>query len=88
LEIWFGLDLASHFGRAVRRQREKLAISQEELGYRAHLDRTYVSGVERGRRNPSLQVMQRLADALGSDLDVLFRSARKIALQKGHRPAL
>lgn len=42
------------FGRAVRRQREELAISQEELGFRSELDRTYISGIERGVRNPTL----------------------------------
>jgi len=56
-------------------------LSQEQLAERAGLDRTYVSGVERGRRNPTLDVLQRLANALGSDLDVLFATARQLAMQ-------
>ena len=55
------MDLSTHFGAAVRRHRELMRISQEELADRASLDRTYVSGIERGRRNPTLMVLQRLA---------------------------
>jgi transcriptional regulator with XRE-family HTH domain len=53
------------------------------LADRSGLDRTYISGVERGVRNPTLQVMQRLAEALGADLDVLFATARTCAAQGG-----
>lgn len=73
------MDLSAHFGSAVRRHRELLRLSQEDLADRSGLDRTYISGVERGVRNPTLQVMQRLADALGADLDVLFATAREYA---------
>jgi transcriptional regulator with XRE-family HTH domain len=73
------MDLARHFGAAIRRHRELIRLSQEELAERAGLDRTYVSGVERGRRNPTLEVLQRLADALGADLDVIFATARELA---------
>lgn len=73
------MDLASHFGPAVRRHRELLKLSQEELADRSGLDRTYISGVERGVRNPTVQVMQKLAEALGADLDVLFATARECA---------
>lgn len=73
------MNLGEHFGAAVRRHRELLRLSQEELAARAQMDRTYVSGVERGVRNPSLEIMQRLASALGSDLDVIFSTARDIA---------
>ncbi len=72
------MDLARRFGAAVRRHRELVRLSQEELADRAGLDRTYVSGVERGTRNPSLKVLQRLADALGADLDVIFATAREL----------
>lgn len=73
------MDLASNFGSAVRRHRELLRLSQENLADRSGLDRTYISGVERGIRNPTLQVMQKLADALGVDLDVMFATARECA---------
>jgi len=76
------VDLTKHFGDAIRRHRELLQVSQEELAHRASLDRTYVSGIERGRRNPTLQVLQRLSTALGVDLDVIFATARDIARNK------
>ena len=76
------MDLTKHFGDAIRRHRELLQVSQEELAHRASLDRTYVSGIERGRRNPTLQVLQRLSTALGVDLDVIFATARDIARNK------
>ena len=73
------MNLAASFGSAVRRHRELLRLSQENLADRSGLDRTYISGVERGIRNPTLQVMQKLADALGVDLDVMFATARECA---------
>jgi transcriptional regulator with XRE-family HTH domain len=76
------MDLSKHFGAAVRRHRSLLRLSQEELAERAGKDRTYVSGIERGCRNPSLEVLQSISDALGVDLDVLFATAREIALNK------
>lgn len=79
------MNLEKSFGPAIRRHRELIRVSQEELADRAGLDRTYVSGIERSRRNPTLRVMQRLADALGVDLDVLFSSAREITMGKQGR---
>ncbi|UVM05090.1 helix-turn-helix domain-containing protein [Pseudomonas laurylsulfatiphila] len=76
------MNLAHFFGPAVRKHRESLRLSQEELADRAGIDRTYISGVERGARNPTLEVMQRIANALGSDLDVIFSTAREIGAIK------
>lgn len=73
------VNLTQYFGRAVRQHRELMRLSQEDLADRAGLDRTYVSGIERGRRNPTLEVLQRLSDALGADLDVIFAAARDLA---------
>lgn len=63
----------------MRRHRELLRLSQEELASRSGIDRTYISGVERGVRNPTLDVMQRVAKALGAELDVIFATAREIS---------
>jgi transcriptional regulator with XRE-family HTH domain len=52
------------YGRAFRTIREQRGISQEALAHEADLDRTYVSGIERGERNPSLTNLLRLAEAL------------------------
>lgn len=59
--------------------RERAGFSQEELAHRAKLDRTYISGIERDRRNPSVRSLQRIVAALDSSLDALFVKARKLA---------
>lgn len=73
------MDIAACIGAAVRRHRELMRLSQEELGARAGLDRTYVGQVERRKRNPTMVSLQKLAHALGIELDVLVATAREIA---------
>jgi transcriptional regulator with XRE-family HTH domain len=53
------------FGRNVRKQREANGLTQEALAERADLDRTYISDIERGTRNPGVKNVARLAKALG-----------------------
>ncbi|GAA2910600.1 transcriptional regulator with XRE-family HTH domain [Microbacterium keratanolyticum] len=53
------------FGARVRELRTERGWSQEGFAHRAELDRTYVSGIERGTRNPTLDIIYRLAQALG-----------------------
>ena len=57
-------DVRKTVGRNVRRLREEVGLSQEKLALEADLDRTYVSGVERGVRNPTIVVVARIAKAL------------------------
>lgn len=54
----------------LRRQRE---LSQEELGARARVHQTYLSQLEGAKRNPSIDLLERLADALKVDVTELFR---------------
>lgn len=63
------------FGFAVREYRLKLGISQEELGFKCELDRTYISGIERGERNPTLKTIWLICDALGVPASALLRLA-------------
>lgn len=65
-------DLPKRFGDRVRTLRTKRGMSQEELARRCQLDRTYISGIERGRRNPSLRNINRIAQELGVAMSVLF----------------
>lgn len=65
-------DYRKIVGKNVRALREQVGISQEELGFRSGLDRTYVSGVERGVRNPTVVVLARLAVALGVEPSALL----------------
>lgn len=60
------------FGQRIRDERTKQRISQEELGFRAGLDRTYISGIERGERNPSLKNITKIAMALKRTLPEMF----------------
>lgn len=60
------------FGANVRRVRVLQGVAQEGLADAADLDRTYVSGIERARRNVSIRNIQRIADALSVDVRVLF----------------
>lgn len=53
------------FGELVRLLRERAALSQEEFAEKAGVHRTYVGGIERGERNPTLLTICRLAAALG-----------------------
>jgi transcriptional regulator with XRE-family HTH domain len=66
-------DATKHFGRRVRERREKLRLSQEDFADQVGLDRTYVSGIERGTRNPTLATMKRLAEGLGVPLETLLK---------------
>jgi transcriptional regulator with XRE-family HTH domain len=52
------------FGLTVRRLRHVLGLSQEGLADRANIHRTYIGGIERGERNPTLTMIVRLAEAL------------------------
>lgn len=56
------------FGTNVRRMRRQRDMTQEELAFEAEIDLTYMGGIERGRRNPSLLVMGRIAKALSVPL--------------------
>lgn len=65
------------FGAAVRAQREARGLSQEDLGFEANLDRTYISGLERGVRNPTIATVIALAKALKVQVSRLVTSAEK-----------
>lgn len=60
------------FAENVRLVRTRLVLSQEALGDLCDLDRTYVSSIERKRRNVSIRNIQRIADALGVDARALL----------------
>jgi len=66
------INVKQVFGTSVRDRRNTLGISQEELAERANLHRTYVSDIERGIRNPSLDSIERLAHALETSIPALF----------------
>lgn len=78
-------DLRPALGRRIRALREQLDISQEQLAERAGLHWTYVSGIERGRRNPGLNTLGRLAKALRVSLADLLTGLGKDLPDAPHR---
>ncbi len=65
-----------NFGERVRNLRKSAGLSQEKLAEISDLHRTYISGVERGERNPSLLSLARIAQALGLPLEELFNGVK------------
>lgn len=71
--------IAIKFGQVVRRNREQRGLSQEALAELAHLNRGYLGEIERGIAAPTIQSMQKLADALGEKLSVLITQCEENA---------
>ena len=67
------MDIRRVVGLNVRKFREQLEWSQEELADRSGIHRTYISGVERGIRNPTVAIVSILAVALGVKAENLLR---------------
>lgn len=66
------MSIQSLFGQNVRLAREKKGWSQERLSEETGLHRTYISGIERGVRNPTIEIVQQIAVALNLDIQDLF----------------
>lgn len=66
------MDIRVKFGKNVRKARHVKGLSQEELAHEADSNRTYISDVERGTRNPSIIVVERIANALGMKIGDLL----------------
>jgi len=81
------IDLKSQLGSAIRSKRNDLGISQEELADRAGLHRTYISDIERGARNLSLESIDKLATALQISIASLFSNAGRLHVAHGTKPA-
>lgn len=59
------MDLKIVVGKNIKQYRLLKEWSQEELSFNADLHRTYISSLERGRRNPTVTVLEKIAKALG-----------------------
>ena len=66
------MDVVQLLGVNVRRYRKVKGMSQERLALDAGMERSYVSDLERGMRNPSVRALGRLADALSIEPSVLL----------------
>lgn len=68
------MDIKQKVGNRIRELRKELKLSQEGLAYKAEVDRTYVTDVENGRRNVSLEILERLIKALNVSVAEFFNS--------------
>ena len=66
------MDVRRRIGDNLRRLRKERGVSQEDFATDSGFDRGYISGVERGVRNPSVLVLERIANALEVDVAELF----------------
>jgi transcriptional regulator with XRE-family HTH domain len=66
-------DIAVRFGMRIRELRKNKGLSQEAFAAKCGLDRTYISGIERGRRNVSLRNIEVIATTLGISISELTK---------------
>lgn len=66
------MDIQHIFGINVRQFREAKSWSQDKLSEMSGLHRTYISGIERGVRNPTIKIVHEIAVALGIKVSQLF----------------
>ncbi len=64
--------IEKQFGERIRELRTIRGLSQEDLAFKSGVHRTYLGGIERGERNPSLRNISAIAKALGVDISDLF----------------
>jgi len=66
------MDVLARFGQRVREKRTALGLSQEAFADKCKLDRTYISGIERGKRNLSLRNIEIIAKTVGISISELM----------------
>jgi transcriptional regulator with XRE-family HTH domain len=71
-------QISTVFGQVLREQRISRALSQEELALAADVDRTFVSQMERGIRQPTITTLMKLAGALGIQPSTLVVRMEKL----------
>jgi transcriptional regulator with XRE-family HTH domain len=67
------MEIREIFARNLRQERQAQKLSQEELAHRAEIDRTYISSLERAVYSPTIEVVDRLAKALGIEATELLK---------------
>ena len=68
------MDIKLKIGQRIKKLRKDIGLSQESLAYKAEVDRTYVTDVENGRRNVSVEILERLIKALDVPFADFFNS--------------
>ena len=67
------MDIRKQFGKRVKQLRHENNLSQEALAHLADLDRTYIPSIEKGERNVSLEVIQKLSKAFKIEISELLK---------------
>jgi transcriptional regulator with XRE-family HTH domain len=67
------MDIKKKFGKKVKLLRIEKGWSQEKLAFSADLDRTYISSIEKGERNVSITVIEKIAKAFRVSISELFK---------------
>jgi transcriptional regulator with XRE-family HTH domain len=69
-------DIRLRVGTRIKELRNNLKISQEQLSFKAELDRTYINSVEAGKRNISVVALEKIILALGTDYSIFFNDEK------------
>ena len=70
-------ELFTDFGEVIRELRKQRGYSQEDFAFLCGIDRTYISGLERGKRNPTLKILALIAEKLDVGLGEMFERVEK-----------
>ena len=70
------MNIQEKFGKRVRELRTKKGVSQEALAFKAGIDRTYMTSVENGKRNISIQNIEKIVKALGVSMGEFFSEVK------------
>lgn len=73
-------------GEELRKAREAESLSQEKLAFEAELDRTYISHLENNKKSPTVDVLFRLAAALGVPASELLARVERTQQARGKKP--
>lgn len=71
------MDIKQEFGKRLNQIRKEKKISQERLAELSELNRPYISAIEQGKRNVSLEVIEKLAQALEIEITEFFKPDSK-----------
>lgn len=66
-------DIEKDIGETIVRLRRAAHMTQEDLAGAAEMDRSYLSEIENGRKNLSVRILKKIADALNTDITEFFR---------------
>ena len=76
------MNLQRKFGLVIKEIRLEKGLSQESLANQSDIDRTYISDIEKGERNISLKIIERLSETLQISLSELFKKIEEYGKHK------